>query len=70
MGPYIVDKFASKGVYYLQAMDGEVLYASWNTVHLELFYKWMLYVIDLVIYSINEQSLFLLYLIMNSLDDI
>ena len=38
-GPYIVDKLASKGSYFLRTMDSEVLPLPWNGYHLKLFYR-------------------------------
>ena len=38
-GPYIIDRVATKGAYFLQTIDGERLALPWNATHLKIFYR-------------------------------
>ncbi|KAF9619785.1 hypothetical protein IFM89_009307 [Coptis chinensis] len=38
-GPFIIERLASKGSYFLKNLTSDVLTKPWNTSHLRLFHK-------------------------------
>ncbi|KAF9626171.1 hypothetical protein IFM89_031298 [Coptis chinensis] len=38
-GPFIIERLASKGSYFLKNLAGDVLTKPWNAYHLRLFHK-------------------------------
>ncbi|KAF9594447.1 hypothetical protein IFM89_031049 [Coptis chinensis] len=38
-GPFIVDRLASKGSYYLKSLAGDVMSKAWNASHLRKFFR-------------------------------
>ncbi|KAF5192961.1 hypothetical protein FRX31_017452 [Thalictrum thalictroides] len=38
-GPYIIDRLASKGAYFLKTLEGDIIEKPWNAYHLRKFYR-------------------------------
>ncbi|KAF5179506.1 hypothetical protein FRX31_030907 [Thalictrum thalictroides] len=37
-GPFIIDRLASKGSYFLRTLEGDIIEKPWNAFHLRKFY--------------------------------